>query len=79
MCKGLKWFRKPKNFKVVVYQDYAHDMGVALGRLGLVADQVVYTGEYEYTITGRWTPVFYGHERTMEALTMLPVREAIVF
>ncbi len=78
--KGIKWFkRKPKNFKVVVSQDYAHDTGVALGRLGLIADQVLYTGEYEYTITGKWTPKYYGNQRTMEALTMLPVREAVVF
>lgn len=78
--KGLKWFKRaPKNFKVVVDQDYAHDMGVALGRLGLTADYVTYTGEYEYTITGRWTPMVYGDRRTMEALTMLPVREAVVF
>ncbi len=73
-----RFFKKQKNFKVVVSEEYVHDTGIALGRLGLTAN-VRYTGEHEYTLTGKWTPEFYGDEKTMEAMTMLPVREAVVF
>lgn len=75
----VRFFKKDKKFKVTVAEEFARDTGVALGRLGLIADQVLYTGEHEYTLTGKWTPDFYGDTKTMEALTMLPVREAVVF
>ncbi len=74
----FKWFKKQKKFKVVVAEEYVRDTGIALGRLGLTA-AVRYSGENEYTLTGTWTPDFYGDQKTMEALTMLPVREAVVF
>ena len=73
-----KFFKKNKQFRVRVAEEFARDTGIALGRLGLTAD-VSYTGNHEYTLTGKWTPSYYGDERTLEALTMLPVREAVVF
>lgn len=79
MFKWLEKFKRTKEFRVVVSEDFAHDMGTALGRLGLTVDQCIYTGNHEFTLTGKWTPDFYGDTRTMEALTCLPIREAIVF
>lgn len=73
-----KFFKKNKQFRVRVAEEFARDTGIALGRLGLTAD-VSYTGNHEYTLTGKWTPSYYGDEKTLEALTMLPVREAVVF
>lgn len=73
-----KFFKKNKQFRVRVAEEFARDTGIALGRLRLTAN-VSYTGNHEYTLTGKWTPSYYGDEKTLEALTMLPVREAVVF
>ena len=73
-----KFFKKNKQFRVRVAEEFARDTGIALGRLGLTAN-VSYTGNHEYTLTGKWTPSYYGDEKTLEALSMLPVREAVVF
>ena len=73
-----KFFKRNKQFRVRVAEEFVRDTGIALGRLGLTAN-VSYTGNHEYTLTGKWTPDYYGDERTMEALTMLPVRDAVVF
>ena len=73
-----KFFKKNKQFRVRVAEEFARDTGIALGRLGLTAN-VSYTGNHEYTLTGKWTPSYYGDEKTLEALTMLPVMEAVVF
>lgn len=77
--KGLKWLKKTKKFRVVCVDDFANDMGKALGRLGLTIDKARFISAHEVEMTGKWTPDFYGDERTMEALTDLPVREAVVF
>lgn len=77
--KGLKWLRKTKKFRVVCIDDFGSDMREALNRLGLKIDDVHFISAHEVEMSGKWTPDFYGDERTKELMSGLPVREAVVF